>query len=156
MGPRHLIPLILTAAVLTGCGPSPKEQTVRNPMTGEKVTVKSGSGIAAPKNMPAYAPLYPGAVIESSVDGISSTADGGQQGGMVSYRTKAAPEKVAEFYRGKLDASSLKDRSEANISGSIILGATSAGDGAEGVQVSIVADEDTSGSIVTLIYNRGG
>ncbi|MBI1407825.1 MAG: hypothetical protein GC145_17055 [Caulobacter sp.] len=156
MAHRHTLSLILVAATLAGCGPSPKERTIRNPETGEKATVTTGQGIAAPRNMPAYAPLYPGAVVESSVDGVSASADGGQRGGMVSFRTSAAPAKVADFYRGRFDASSLKDRSETNISGSIILGAASAGGGGEGVQVSIVPAEDGGGSVVTLIYNHGG
>lgn len=50
---------------------------------------------AAPKNLPAYAPLYPGAKVDSSVVTDASTGSGG----IVSFTVGAPPAAVIDFYK---------------------------------------------------------
>ena len=104
--------LAVVAVGLYACDSGRSERTIRDRETGESVTVRTGPALAAPRNMPAFAPIYPGAAILSSMDGISgSSSDGGvQTGGMVSFSTKDDPERVARFYRARLDASNLTER----------------------------------------------
>ncbi len=146
--------ILLTSTLLAACGDTEKT-SYNNPVTGEAVTVQSGSGIPAPTNMPDFAPVYPGGKIENVMQGTSSDASGGQRGGMVSFSTDAAPATVATFYRGKIEASDLANRNEANLNGTLMLTGASADDSERGVQVSIAPAADGPGSQVTLIYNLG-
>jgi hypothetical protein len=147
--------ILLTSTLLAACGDTEKT-SYNNPVTGEAVTVQSGSGIPAPTNMPDFAPVYPGGKIENVMQGTSSDASGGQRGGMVSFATDAAPDTVAAFYREKFGASNLTDRNDLNMNGTLMLTAAAPGDSDRGAQVSIVPAADGSGSQVTLIYNLGG
>tara|TARA_R110002167_G_scaffold46354_11_gene138430 strand:- start:1905 stop:2426 length:522 start_codon:yes stop_codon:yes gene_type:complete len=149
--------LAVVAVGLYACDSGRSERTIRDRETGESVTVRTGPALAAPRNMPAFAPIYPGAAILSSMDGISgSSSDGGvQTGGMVSFSTKDDPERVARFYRARLDASNLTERGDANVNGAMILSGTAAEDTGDGVQISIAPSGEGEGSVVTLIYSRG-
>lgn len=147
-----------TLAVLTlmsACGSESSERTLHDRETGETVTVASGPGVAAPRNLPAYAPLYPGAVIETSVNGVSGADDGGRRGGMVGFRTTDDPQRVAAFYRARLDASGLTERGDANMNGTIMLTAGSADEAGHGVQINISPSPDGPGSVVSMIYSSG-
>lgn len=137
---------------LAGCG---ERHTVKG-ADGERVEVAHGAAAAlAPGvDLPSYMPMYPGGRIESTMGGVSSGATGSQKGGLVSFKTDDAPEKVAAFYRPKLDQSGLSERSETNLNGVLMLTAASADDSDRGVQVSIAPVE--GGSQVTLIYSNGG
>lgn len=143
--------VVALACALAGCGE--REARVHtDPMTGENVTLRTGSAIAAPTNMPDFAPLYPGARIESVLEGNGSA---GNRGGMVAFRTDAATDRVAAFYRESLDASGLSERNDASINGSLILSASATGDIDRGVQITIAPTADAPGSYVTVTYNLG-
>lgn len=140
----------LTCA-LTGCGE--RETRVHsNPAIVENVTLRTGSAIAAPTNMPDFAPLYPGARIESALEGSGSV---GESGGMVAFRTDSATAQVAAFYRARLDDSGLADRNEVNLNGTLFLTGNARDDADRGVQVSIAPTADGPGSYVTVTYNLG-
>ncbi|MBX3477775.1 MAG: hypothetical protein KF910_09210 [Brevundimonas sp.] len=144
--------LVALTCALTGCGE--RETRVHaNPETGENVTLRTGSAIAAPRNMPDFAPLYPGARIESVLEGNGSA---GNRGGMVAFRTADSTGRVAAFYRDRLDASGLSERNDADMNGSLILTASATGDVDRGVQVTIAPTADAPGSYVTMTYNLGG
>lgn len=152
----HSIALALSIlGLIAACDSGTEQRSIRNAETGESITVRSGTGAAAPRNMPAYAPIYPGAVIESSMDGVSSSAEGGQSGGMVAFRTSDSPQKVASFYRARLDSSGLTERNDANLNGTMLLTAASSDDTDHGVQISISPSEQGNGSVVSVIYSRG-
>lgn len=143
--------VILLGFALAGCG----ERETRIPVNaanGENVTLRTGNAIAAPTNLPEFAPLYPGARIESVLEGNGST---NQNGGMVAFRTDDAPDKVAAFYKARLDASGLAERSSANLGGSMILAANAPEDVDRGVQISIAPITDAPGSYVTVTYHLG-
>lgn len=143
--------LVAVVCLLTGCGE--RETPVRtNTATGENVTLRTGRAIAPPTNLPNFAPLYPGARIESVLEGNGSA---GERGAMVAFQTGDPPDRVAAFYRTRLDASGLSERSDVNMNGSVILAAGSKGDIDRGVQITITPATDAPGSYVTLTYNLG-
>lgn len=154
---RHLsIGLVFAAFALTaGCGDR-QERTYRDPATGSEVTVQTGEQMQPPRNLPDYAPIYPGARIESFMEGTSSGEAGADSSGMVGFQTDADVEAVARFYRERFDASGLTERSETRISGSLILSAAAPDGGSDGVQVSISPSGTDSGSTVSLVYSRAG
>lgn len=141
--------------ILAGCGDR-RSHTVTDPDTGERVTVESGTGARAPTNMPDFAPLYPGARIESSMAGTSSGESGAKRGGMVTFRVNAGAEQVAAFYRQALDRSDLSERNEVNMNGVLMVTGNAPDNPDRGLQVSIASNTDGPGSFVTLVYSLGG
>jgi hypothetical protein len=119
--------LAVTATVIAACGPS-DEKTVTN-SDGSTVTAKTesdgsasyvaksadgsttvamGTGAAANAKTPAYAPVFPGATVETSVN-----ANGANGGGMVMFKTNAAPSAVIAFYKKSAAASGLASQFDA-------------------------------------------
>ena len=120
-----LIGIAVAALTLTaGCG-NRDERTIRDPETGSEITVQTGERMQAPRNMPDYAPLYPGARIENVMEGTSSGEGGADSGGMVTFLTDADMETVARFYRERLNASGLTERSDVSMGNTMMLAATS-------------------------------
>jgi hypothetical protein len=143
--------VILLGFALAGCG----ERETRIPVdggNGENVTLRSGNLVKPPANLPEFTPLYPGARIESVLEGNGSA---GRQGGMVAFRTSDSTDKVAAYYRARLDASGLGERNDINLNGALMLTAGATEDVDRGVQVSIAPIPDSPGSYVTLTYNLG-
>ena len=66
--------------------------TVTDAKGGAQFTMGSGAGASA--KMPDYAPLYPGATVETSVN-----VGGKEAGGSVVLKTSAAPDAVIDFYK---------------------------------------------------------
>jgi hypothetical protein len=101
-----MIAAVAAVTLLSACGKTPKHAaggpavnyTVKG-ADGATTHITAG-GPAAAAAMPAYAPLYPGAVIESSMTGAGT----GGAGGMVIFRTRARPMQVIGFYKGKAAA----------------------------------------------------
>ncbi len=134
---------------------SGERQTVRGE-DGERVEIAHGSAATrmTAVDLPSFLPVYPGGRIESTVGGVSSGSTGSQKGGMMVFVTGDAPDRVAAFYRSRLDGSGLTERTDANLNGVLMMTASSADDVDRGVQVSIAPEEH--GSRVTLIYSNGG
>jgi len=84
--------LALAALALAGCGrrgaESNSTKLVLHGQNGETAVIGKG----APSKMPAYAPLFPGAKITSSMDM-------GDKGGIVTYTVSAPPQAVIDFYK---------------------------------------------------------
>lgn len=154
---RHaMMGLVIGIMALTAGCSDRQERTVRDPATGAEVTVQAGDRLRPPSNMPAHAPIYPGARIESAMEGTSSGEAGADSGGMVAFRTDADVETVARFYRERFDRSNLTERNETRISGSLILSAASPENSANSVQVSIVPAGDGPDTIVSMVYSNAG
>ena len=153
---RHLsIGLAIAAfALMAGCG-NPDEHTIRDPATGQEVTVQTGSRMQAPRNLPDFAPIYPGGEIQNVVESTSSGEQGAGLGGMVAFQTDADIETVARFYRERLDASGLSERSDVSMGETMILSATSADNPANGVHVTLSPGDSGAGTTVNLTYTRG-
>ncbi len=139
-------------ALTAGCN-NPEQHTVRDPESGAEVTMQSGENMRAPSNLPAYAPIYPGARIQNVMEASNAGSDGAGEGGMVVFHTDADVATVEAFYRQRLDASPLTERSETRINGSLILGATSPDDSGTSVQLTISPSDDPSGSNVSMVYS---
>lgn len=76
----------------------------------------AGSGLSLPKNMPAYAKVYPGADVIAVVDNKYI-------GVMVSYETSAPPDEVIAFHKKNIADAGLEIRHEAVIQGTTIFSA---------------------------------
>lgn len=146
---------VAALVMVSACGSEKAERTFHDPESGDTVTVANGPNLTAPRNLPAYAPLYPGAVIETSVDGVSGADAGARRGGMIGFRTGDTPQTVAAFYRARLDASGLTERGDANMNGTIMLTAGSADQSGHGVQITIAPAPEGPGSAVSVIYSSG-
>lgn len=78
------------ALLLAGCGGTNSDEGKKVNLSdgeGGSATMRYGgeeNGIAAPKSLPAFAPVYPGAVIQSAM-----TGNEGEAKGMVSFQTDA-------------------------------------------------------------------
>lgn len=99
----------VAALALAACGPSGEKTvatgnggsvTSKTSMDGSQTIVAKdaqgnavtmGTGAAASAKTPAYAPLYPGATVDTSVNA--------GDGGMVSFKTTAAASSVIDFYK---------------------------------------------------------
>ncbi len=113
----------LTAVALTACGPSGEKTvatgnggtvttqthsdgsqtyTVKDAANNTQVTM--GTGAAASAKLPNYAPLYPGAEVQTSVN-----ASGSNEGGMVMFKTSAAAQNVIDFYKKSAGAAGMAD-----------------------------------------------
>jgi hypothetical protein len=99
---------VLAAAVvaaLSACGPrTAADRTARSGAVTYDVKDAHGrparlavTGAGVEPSTPAFAPLYPGARVEQTINGAS----GSGSGGMVIFRTSAKPEEVVAFYRKK-------------------------------------------------------
>jgi hypothetical protein len=146
--------LSLCAAGLSGCGKSDDTTKVVTKTEGNgtqsvsvtdnkgaTVTVSSGAG--ATTNMPAYAPIFPGASVETSV-----TAPG--KGGMVAFKTSAAPEAVIAFYKKSVSGVGFKDT--LNMTSGDTMTYSAADD--KGVHVlNVVASKGGDGTQVQVTWN---
>jgi hypothetical protein len=118
-----ILPAALLALVVSGCGPSGDSKTVSTPngtvttethndgsqtynfkdsTNGTQVTM--GTGSAATAKLPNYAPLYPGATVETSVN-----SSGSNEGGMVLFKTNASSQNVIDFYKKSAGAAGMSD-----------------------------------------------
>jgi hypothetical protein len=138
--------------LLAGCGQG-NERIVRDPESGQAVAVRTGQAVAPPANLPPYAPVYPGARVTNSINSVSSGDTGAQKGGMFSFETDHDQAQVVDFYRQRLATSALSERSETNINGAIILGASDPNREGDTLQVTISSAEHNRGSVGSVIYS---
>lgn len=76
------------------------QSVVAKDAQGNTVTVGTGAGATA--KTPDYAPIYPGATIETSVN-----ANGANDGGMVMFKTNGSADSVIAFYKQSTAAAGL-------------------------------------------------
>jgi hypothetical protein len=145
---------IAVVALIAGCSDR-EEHTIRDPGTGHEVTVQTGDRMQAPRSLPDYAPIYPGGEIQNVVESNTSGEQGAGHSGIVAFQTDADLETVARFYRERLDASGLSERSDLSMGESMILSATAADNSANGVQVTLSPGDGGSGTTVNLTYSQG-
>ncbi len=131
------------AARSTPVAPAGPGQT----LTADGATVSVGAA-AAKVVTPAYAPLYPGAVVATSVVGESGVGPGG----FVTYRTDAPPKQVVDFYRDKMKAAGKPVTMDADMGGEVhMLTAGDTGEGRGGIQV--IASPSGKGAEVQLTWS---
>jgi hypothetical protein len=153
MSMKHVI--ILTGALLlAACGGGDnKEQGITRTVEdgdGNSATIRYGGGddgIAPPDNLPAFAPIYPGAMIQSAV-----TGNEGEAKGMVSFLTSAKMADVVAFYREKGKAAGLSVKGEVAMGEGRMLAL--GGEGDKGMQIT-VAPSDEGRVMVSVVYDGG-
>ena len=124
-------------------GPLGPGQTV----TTDGATVSVGAA-ASKVATPAYAPLYPGAVVVNSVVGESGVG----KGGTVTYRANASTAAIIDFYEGKVKAAGKPVTMNAEMGANVrMLTAGDSGDGKGAMQV--IASPAGSGSEVQLTWS---
>lgn len=132
------------AEIATGITPQPgSAPAVATPTTP---TAASGS---TPGSTPAFAPVYPGGVIE----GEPTLADGSSgPGGILTFTTEASPERVVDFYRQKAEAAGLASMSSMNQGDTRAYGAANERSGA---RLEVVASPAEEGASVLLSWSAG-
>jgi len=155
---KRLMILSTAALLLAGCGG-------KNTDEGQKVTVADGeggsatvrfggedNGIAAPENLPAFAPVYPGALIQSAV-----TGNEGEANGMVSFLSDAKQADVLAFYKDKGKAAGMSVKAEVAMGAGRMLAMGSEG-GGEGdspaMQITTTPGDD--GKVMVAVVYDGG
>ncbi|MFN7176232.1 MAG: hypothetical protein ACK4MX_05015 [Thermaurantiacus sp.] len=127
------------ALALAGCGGSGETTRTVTTDSGEQVTVTTQANSRAleaqtveiAKSLPAFAPLYPGATVVSTLD--AQGASGGGQ--MVTLETRDPIDKVLEFYDTKI----------ASAGGEAMMRSQTADSGTRAVRMA-----DGSGGMVTV------
>lgn len=116
-------------------------------MTADGATVSVGAA-AAKVVTPAYAPIYPGAAVATSVVGESGVGPGG----FVTYKTEAPPKQVIAFYRDRMKAAGKPVTMDQDMGGDVhMLTAGDTGEGKAGMQV--IASPSGKGSEVQLTWS---
>jgi hypothetical protein len=173
----HKITLLAIAMLaLTACKPPEPSITVKDPITGEKtklstkdengnktITIDGGEGKGtismstegtAPTNMPSYLPNYPGAKYQGTfVANVAETSAGGMaKGGMATFTTPDAPEKIIAFYKETLSKTGMTENASGDISGMKMLSFSKGNNSQEGAQV-MISPAPSGGSQVQVIYS---
>lgn len=155
-----LVAAALAAVSLAGCGK--KEESGKPSVTvtpggytarskdGTVSVVTAAAAAAANAKVPAFAPLYPGARVESVMDGIGNDK---AHGGTVVYKIDASPEKVVDFYKDKATAGGFKTEMDSNMGAAHMFAAK---DEASGEAVQVIASASGDGSSVQVIWATKG
>jgi hypothetical protein len=145
--------LLGTALLLAACGGKDEGQKVTvADGEGGSATVRYGgdeNGITAPENLPAFAPVYPGAMIQSAV-----TGNEGEAKGMVTFLTEAKMADVLAFYKDKGAAAGLKVKAEVAMGPGRMLALSREGGASEAMQITATPGEDGK-LMVALVYDGG-
>ena len=118
---------------------------------GNQATMRYGGeeGIAAPTNLPDFAPVYPDAQIISVVTGSEA-----ENKGMVNFRTTASMADVMNFYRDKAKAAGLSVEAEVQMGAGRMLALTDKASG-RALQLTANPDEAEGGVMVGMVYDAG-
>lgn len=151
------IAVALTALLLSACGGDKNEaegQSITVGKGGDTATVRVGgsedNGITPPANLPDFAPIYPGATIQSAI-----TGNEGEAKGLVTMVTKASQADVIAFYRDKGKAAGMAVTAEAAMGAARMLTMNRAGkSGDPGLQITVAPLEEGE-SMISLVYDGG-
>ena len=149
----------LVALSLAGCGKKPESAAAVATAPGAPAinyTVKGANGetahfatgAAVNVNLPSYAPLYPGAVVDASMTG----SGGSGAGGTVMFHTGAKPADIIAFYQAKATTAGL-GKTFASQSGDAQTFTAGKEGGNEGLQ--IVASPSNGSTAVEIIWSTG-
>jgi hypothetical protein len=136
-----------TATVKTTQKGDAQEVTITGKDGKTTATISAGGeGAAAPANLPAFAPAYPGAKIDSSI--VGSGPEG--SGGVLVMTTPDSPDKVAAFYEARMKAANLADTTRFTNNDMQMIGGT-AGEKGPSANVTI-SPNPAGGTQINLIY----
>lgn len=161
---RHTSQIVMgvAALALAACGqssnPAPGVQvesqdggrtvTVTTPEGGGAV-MQSGSGIAAPSDLPAFVRLYPGMSINSV---LNNTVPGMGAGGLIIGHSPDSFDQVATFYRAQVQSLGFSNHSEMAGQDGLVI---SAGDASNRSLAVSIGRAEGGGVDITLQYNSG-
>lgn len=153
---RAVLAVTLPCVMLAACGDGAglpgssvdtelKDGTVMSYATTSK-------GLTAPADMPSFAPIYPGGVI----DNVNTNKDKPGRG-VLGFRAKASVEEVVQFYRQNAEKSGLKLMDDQGGAGGQMLTFVKPDGPSEGhgVQVTIVPDMANAGGVVVAMMYAG-
>jgi hypothetical protein len=142
---------------LTACDQKHEASVVKTTSaTGETTTYSvkgtNGSeevniGPGATTKLPDYLPLYPGAAVQTSVNGSGASGTGGT----VIFKTSASAADVIAFYKQKTSAAGMAETMSMTSGAMVTFGAGKQGT-KEAVQV--VATTGTDGTSVQLVWSQ--
>lgn len=144
--------LSLSVLSLAGCGrdDAPKVKTGTDANGAQSVTVTDNkgtevtiAGAGGSANMPAFAPPFPGASVESSV----TTP---QKGGMVAFKTSSSPQDVIDFYKKSAADAGMKDNMNMTSGDAINYSASSQ---TPAHSLTVTASKSEDGTQVQVIWN---
>jgi predicted enzyme related to lactoylglutathione lyase len=168
--------IALATLSVVACKPPTPSYTVTDPKTGEKtkisvdakgdnstitVNTKDGAGTIsvaqegeAPKNLPSYVPLYPGAKYLGSFAAASdkSSEGGPVAGGMVTFSTTDPSAKVLAFYKEAFTKAGLKEQASGDMGGMAMLSFSKGENEQEGAQV-MATPAPSGGTQVQVMYS---
>lgn len=175
---RKLMIVATMAFGLSACKPPEPSYTHKDPVTGAetkvsaskdgdsaKVTVNGVDGKGtisvsangeAPKDLPAYIPLYPSAKYEGSFASDMAASPGKEavRGGMVSFKTSDSADKVLAFYKDAFARGGLKESATGDMGGMKMISFTKGESDAEGAQV-MASAAPTGETQVQVMYSLG-
>lgn len=143
MHARHIaVALGLLGLVLGGCDDKPKasgQQEGHAVLTAGNTRIEvKGEGssvrVELPKELPAYAAVYPGADVRSFV----ATGAGGPVSAIITYRTNASPAEVMAFHKQRAAAAGMTTSQETDLGSIRTFGAQK---GQAQVNVTLVAEQ---------------
>jgi len=150
----------LSLLLLAACGKPDKpagdgaEAGGKPPAAAASATVNSGDAVvsvgaaAAGITPPAHVPLYPGAVVTSSVVGESGVG----AGGMMTYKARGTPTQVIAFYEARTKQAGRPVTMKAAMGGDVHM--LTAGDSGEGKgAMQVIASPAAGGSEVQLTWS---
>jgi hypothetical protein len=111
-----------------------------------KTTVEYNTDGLGHADMPAFAPLYPGAKVLSSV----ASAGNGGKGAMVAFTVAAAPSDIVAFYKQKASAAGLVETLNATEAGGMTFMASK-----DKMMVEVIATKSADGAQVQVIWSNG-
>ena len=147
--------MAIAAVSLAACGrkeAAPQRPAVEVTKDGYTIRSKDGSATmvtgksAADAKTPAFAPLFPGAKVESSVAGIGNDK---ADGGTLVYKVAARPEAVIAFYRQKAAAEGFETQMDSNMGAAHMF---AAGDETSGKALQVIASDADGGTSVQVIW----
>lgn len=173
---RHVVLIAFASLGLIACKPPTPSYTVTDPKTGEKTKIsvdakagdntitinsKDGAGTIsvaqdgeAPKNLPSYVPLYPGAKYMGSFAAASDKSAQGQPvaGGMVTFTTNDPSAKVLAFYKDAFTKAGMTERASGDMGGMAMLSFSKGDNEQEGAQI-MASPAPSGGTQVQLVYS---
>ena len=151
---------VAVALLVSGCDQKPEKKEsehVSISRDGGKITIQSDNGKAKVEittgdkgltaKMPGFVSLYPGAKVQSNMQGAAASG----MGGGVIFTAKDAPETVIAFYRDKAKAEGMAETMVMQREGTHIFVATAKA-GKRSFHVSAAPGED-GGSQVSLFWS---
>ena len=136
--------ILATALALAACGDNGGNKNTAAPTTAAAQSPERAKAMAI---MPPFAPLYPGAEVQSSLGG----SGGPEAAGTVTFASKDAPGAVIDFYRGTASKAGLMEADDAGSDNDAVTYSAQAKDG---MTMRVIARAAGDTTIVQVVWGR--